>query len=124
MRCASCLDSPASSAGWQITASPRPPRSLRMNDAIWIFALWGAAALVVGWTWIPALLSGLGATRYANGGTEDPALLQTASEEDYLFWQRQLSARGYEPLGTGFMRLTLYGRDWRYETQVRAFRSA
>ena len=95
-----------------------------MDDVIWIVALWGAAALVLGWTWVPALLSGLGATRYANGGTEDPSVLQTAAEPDYLFWQRQLAARGYEPLGAAWMRLTLYGHDWRYETQVRAFRSA
>lgn len=95
-----------------------------MNDIVWIVALWGATALLLGWTWIPALLSGLGGTRYANGGTEDPSVLQSANEPDYLFWQQQLAARGYEPLGTGWMRLTLYGKDWRYETQVRAFRSA
>jgi hypothetical protein len=95
-----------------------------MNDAAWVVALWGAAVLLLGWTWIPALLSGLGGTRYANGGTEDPSALQTASEPDYLYFERQLAARGYEPLGAGWMRITLYGRDWRYETQVRAFWSA
>jgi hypothetical protein len=95
-----------------------------MDDTVLAVTLWGVAVLVLGWTWLPALLSGLGATRYANGGTEDPTVLQSATEPDFLFWARQLAARGYEPLGTGFMRLTLYGPDWRYETQVRAFRAA
>ena len=95
-----------------------------MDDAIWIAALWGAAILLLGWTWIPALLSGLGGTRYANGGSEDPSLLESASEPDYLFWQRQLAARGYEPLGTAWMRLTLHGSDWRHESQVRVFRAS
>ena len=94
-----------------------------MDDVIWIVALWAGAALLLGWTWIPALLSGLGGTRYANGGTEDPSALQSAGEPDYLFWQRQLAARGYEPLGTAWMRITLFGSDWRHESQVRAFRA-
>jgi hypothetical protein len=86
--------------------------------------LWGLGILVLGWTWVPALISGLGGTRYSNGGSEDPSPLGTASDSDYLFWQRQLTTRGYDPLGTGWMRLNYYGSDWRYETQVRAFRSA
>jgi hypothetical protein len=95
-----------------------------MSDTALAVVLWGLAALLLGWTWLPALLSGLGATRYANGGSEDPSLLDAAAEPDYLFWHRQLVARGYEPLGTAWMRLTFYGSDWRYETRVRAFRSA
>lgn len=95
-----------------------------MNDTTWTVLLWGLAILLLGWTWVPALISGLGGTRYANGGSEDPSLLETAAEPDYLFWHRQLVARGYQPLGVGWMRLNYYGSDWRYETQVRAFRSA
>jgi hypothetical protein len=95
-----------------------------MNDTALAVILWGLTVLLLGWTWVPALLSGLGATRYANGGSEDPTLLQTAAEPDYLFWQRQLTALHYQPLGVGWMRLSFYGSDWRYETQVRAFRSA
>ena len=75
-----------------------------MNDTALAVVLWGLAALLLGWTWVPALLSGLGATRYANGGSEDPSLLETASEPDYLFWHRQLVTRGYEALGTAWMR--------------------
>lgn len=95
-----------------------------MNDWMWAVILWGVAALLLGWTWVPALISGLGGTRYANGGSEDLSLLDAAAEPDYLFWQRQLAARGYTPIGSGWMRLTFYGTAWRYQTQVRAFRSA
>src|SRR3954447_4041983 len=95
-----------------------------MNDTALAVVLWGLAVLLLGWTWVPALLSGLGATRYANGGAEDPSLLDAATEPDYLFWQRQLAALGYQSLGVGWMRLTFYGSEWRYEVQVRVFRSA
>ena len=95
-----------------------------MNEDTAAVVLWGLTALLLGWTWIPALVSGLGGTRYANGGSEDPTQLQLATEPDFLFWQRQLAALGYEPLGTGWMRITFYGRDWRYETKVRAFRNS
>jgi hypothetical protein len=94
-----------------------------MNDAAWAVVLWGFAVLLLGWTWVPALLSGLGGTRYTNGGSEDPTLLDGASEPEYAFWRDQLTARGYEPLGTGWMRLTLYGPAWRYETRMRVFRA-
>jgi hypothetical protein len=95
-----------------------------VSDTAVIVLLWGLVVLELGWTWIPALISGLGGTRYANGGSEDYTQLETATEPDYLFWHRQLISRGYTPLGTGWMRLTYYGSDWRYETHVRAFRSA
>lgn len=95
-----------------------------MDDTTWAALIWGAAVLLLAWTWVPALISGLGGTRYANGGSEDSTAFDSAAEPDFLFWHRQLVARGYEPLGAGFMRLTFYGSDWRYETRVRAFRSA
>jgi len=95
-----------------------------VSESTWTVLLWGLTILLLGWTWIPALISGLGGTRYANGGSEDPTQLETAAEPDYLFWYRQLVARRYQPLGTGWMRLNYYGSDWRYETRVRAFRSS
>jgi len=95
-----------------------------MDDITLAIVLWGAAALVLGWTWVPALISGLGGCRYANGGTDDPtALTPTGGEPDYAFWHRQVVALGYDPLGHGWMRLTFHGADWRYETRVRAFHS-
>lgn len=95
-----------------------------MNDTAVIVLLWGLVVLVLGWTWLPALISGLGGTGYANGGSEDPTPLEAATEPDYLFWRRQLTALGYAPLGAGWMRLTCYGSDWRYEVRVRVFHSA
>jgi len=94
-----------------------------VGDTPWIIVLWGLTALLLGWTWVPALISGLGGARYANGGSEDATQLETATEPDFLFWHRQLVARGYEPLGTAWMRLSYYGYHWRYETHVRALRA-
>jgi hypothetical protein len=95
-----------------------------MSETTLTVVLWAAAALVLGWTWLPALISGLGGTRFANGGSEDPTALDPgANESDYAFWHRQIVALGYEPLGTGWMRMTFHGPQWRYEVSVRAFYS-
>ncbi|MBO0698464.1 MAG: hypothetical protein J2P46_08725 [Zavarzinella sp.] len=86
--------------------------------------LWGAAVLFLGWTWVPALISGLGGTRYANGGSDDPTALDPAAgEPDYAFWHRQITGLGYEPVGPAWMRITFHGPEWRFETGVRAFYS-
>jgi hypothetical protein len=95
-----------------------------MDEPTLSVVLWGAAVLFLGWTWLPALISGLGGTRYANGGTEDPTSLEAGpAESDYAVWHRQLTALGYEPLGPAWMRITFHGPAWRYETRVRAFYS-
>jgi hypothetical protein len=94
-----------------------------MSDTTLTVVLWGVAALVLGWTWLPALISSLGGARYVNGGTEDPAALESADEPDYAFWHRQLVALGYSALGPGWMRITFHGPQWRYETHVRVFHS-
>src|SRR5215213_4414705 len=107
MRCASCSGWPASSGGWPSTEyPPRPPtpRTDPMDDQTLSVVLWGAAVLFLGWTWVPALISGLGGTRYANGGTDDPTALEPGpGESDYAFWHRQLVVLGYEPLGPAWM---------------------
>jgi hypothetical protein len=95
-----------------------------MNDTTLAVVLWGAAVLILGWTWVPALVSGLGGTKYANGGTDDPTALEPAAREhDYAYWHRQILALGYEPLGPAWMRITFHGPQWRYDTQVRVFYS-
>jgi hypothetical protein len=94
-----------------------------MDDPTLAVVMWGLAALVLGWTWVPAVISGLGGTRYANGGTEDPTALEGANELDYLFWQRQIAGLGYEPVGPAWMRVAFHGSQWRYETAVRVFYS-
>jgi hypothetical protein len=93
-----------------------------MDDTTLAVILWGVAALVLGWTWVPAIISGLGGTRYSNGGSDDPTALPPAADEpDYAFWHRQITALGHEPVGPGWMRINFHGPDWRYETRVRAF---
>jgi hypothetical protein len=95
-----------------------------MDDTTLTVVMWGLAVLVLGWTWVPALIAGLGGSRYANGGTEDAdALAITPDEPDYAFWARQLLALGYEPVGPAWMRLSFQGPVWRFETKVRVFHS-
>ena len=91
-----------------------------MDEPTTTIVLWGLAALLLGWTWVPALIAGLGGSRYANGGSDDPSAVETAAEPDYRVWADQLAALGYQPIGVGFMRLSFHGQDWRYETKVRA----
>jgi hypothetical protein len=94
-----------------------------MDETTWAVLAWCLAVVLLGWTWLPAFLSGLGWTRYTNGGSEDPTQLGFATEPDFVFWAQQLTALGYEPLGSGWMRVTFNGPEWRYQTEVRVFRS-
>jgi hypothetical protein len=95
-----------------------------MDEPTLSVVLWGAAILFLGWTWVPALISGLGGTKYANGGSDDATALEPGpAEPDYAFWHQQLTALGYEPLGPAWMRITFHGPSWQYETRVRTFHS-
>jgi hypothetical protein len=95
-----------------------------MDDTWVVFALWTAAALLLGWTWIPALIAGLGGSRYSNGGAEDlMALDPMPGEPDYAYWHQKITALGYEPLGPAWMRIRFHGSDWHYEFRVRVFYS-
>ena len=91
----------------------------------WVIAgLWGLTAVLMAWTWVPALLSALGGTRYQNGGEEDPGpLAPSAAEPDYAFWHDQFRALGYEPMGHGFMRLVHAADRWVEFHRVRVFHS-
>src|SRR5437899_852279 len=95
-----------------------------MNDATISLALWCATALLLGWTWIPALIAGLGGARFTAGGSDDPTGLAPAENElGYAKWHEQLTALGYEPLGTAWIRINYHGNLWRYETPLRIFHS-
>src|SRR5262249_14951483 len=95
-----------------------------MSDTTLAVVLWAAAALVLGWTWLPALISGLGGTRYANGGGEGPTGLEAgADESDFAFRHREVFAVGDEATGTRRHAMTFHGPQWRYEVAVRAFYS-
>lgn len=88
-----------------------------------IVLLWGFAALVMAWTWVPALIASLGGTRYSSGGSNDThAMEPTRAEPDYAFWAEQLHELGYEPLGSGWMRVNFAGPEWSLFTPVRIFK--
>ena len=96
-----------------------------MNETTLAVVLWGAAVLILGWTWVPALVSGLGGTRYANGGTDDPTALEPAAREpDYALlapadrWPSDTNRSARRGCG-----ITFHGPHWRYDTQVRVFYS-
>jgi len=93
-----------------------------MDDTTLAIVLWGAAALLLGWTWIPALIAGLGGPRFQLTGSEDPTALQlTNATPDYAFRFEQLTKLGYEPVGSATMRLNFHGSDWRHDFQLRVF---
>lgn len=95
-----------------------------MSDATLTLVLWCAAGLILGWTWIPAFIAGLGGTRYSIDGSDDPTVLSRGpSETDYAAWHRQVTVLGYDPLGTMRMRVTCHGPVWRYEIHARVFHS-
>jgi hypothetical protein len=91
-------------------------------DAV-VAALWGAFALWAAWWGVPLLLTAAGATRYANGGEENPGRVEPdGTDPAYAAAFDALRTLGYEPLGPGWMRLTFYLRLWVFRTNVRAFR--
>ncbi len=95
-----------------------------MNDAALTLVLWCATALVLGWTWIPALLAGLGAARFRITGSEDPALLiPDGSDPFYDRWHQRITGLGYEPLGPAHIQILYHGPIWRFDAQLRLFYS-
>ena len=89
-----------------------------------IITLWGLTAIVMAWTWIPALIAALGGTRFHCGwSSETLAMTPTIGEPDYSFWAEQLIALGYQPIGSGWMRIDFAGSDWSLHSSVRVFRN-
>jgi hypothetical protein len=87
-----------------------------------IFVLWGVAALVLAWTWIPALISALGGTRFLTGLAPDLEGADRAKREpDYEFWSSQILALGYEPLGFAWTRINFAGPEWVLFSPLRIF---
>jgi len=87
-----------------------------------IIILWGVAALVLAWTWVPALISSLGGTRYFTGLAPDlEGAERSKKEPDYEFWAGQIQALGYEPLGFAWSRINFAGPEWAVFTPLRIF---
>jgi hypothetical protein len=83
------------------------------------------AALFIAWTWVPALISALGGTRYSCGGSDDTnGMDPSPNQPDYSFWAEQLLALGYEPLGAGWMQINFAGPEWSQRSIVRIFTNA
>jgi len=90
-----------------------------------IVLAWTLAGLLIAWTWVPALISALGGTRYSCGGSSDTTGMDpSAAQPDYLFWAEQLLNLGYEPLGSGWMRINFAGSEWSQQSVVRVFANA
>ncbi len=86
---------------------------------------WTLAALLIAWTWVPALISALGGTKYSCGGTNDINNMEpSAAQPDYSFWAEQLLSLGYEPLGSGWMRINFAGPEWSQQSVLRVFVNA
>ena len=89
-----------------------------MDDTTWAVLAWCLAVVLLGWTWLPALLSGLGWHPLRQRRLRGPdTTARPPTEPDSSSGHRQLVAWGYKPLGTGWMRLSYYGADWRYESR-------
>ncbi len=87
-----------------------------------IVVLWGVAAIVLAWTWIPSLISALGGTRYMSGMAPDlDGADRESREPDFQFWATQLKALGYEPIGYAWTRINFAGPEWVVFTPLRVF---
>ncbi len=84
--------------------------------------LWSAAVIIIGWTWLPAVISSLGGTRYKTGGGSNILSLEGHEREiDYLFWANQLVQLEYEPLSACWFRIQYAGTEWVTTIPVRVF---
>jgi hypothetical protein len=61
--------------------------------------LWFAGGLAAFLVCLPMLLGMLGCTRFGTRVVGSPEECEPASQEEYLFYRRQLRALGFEPLG-------------------------
>jgi hypothetical protein len=96
--------------------------NLGIDQDTLVIIVWGLAALVLAWTWVPAFIAALGGTRYSCGvSNAEHSLEPSAREPDYSFWAEQLLALGYEPLGAGWMRVSFAGPEWSLFSVVRVF---
>ena len=86
--------------------------------------IWGVAILVLAWTWVPALIASLGGTRYLTGGSNDVSRLDLARNgPDFAFWAKQIAELGYDPLGSGWLRVNFAGPSWALVSAVAIFRN-
>jgi len=73
------------------------------------------------WTWIPAVISSLGGTRFLCGPAADSDADAAKREADYEYWAAQLTELGYEPLGRAWSRVNFAGPEWVIFSPLRVF---
>lgn len=85
--------------------------------------LWTTAVGWAVWYWLPRVVCAWERLRYENGGATVPAAIAPdGSDPSYTHLFAALTGLGHEPVGPGFMRLTLGWYGWSYVTSVRVFR--
>jgi len=89
--------------------------------------LWAVTTVFMAWTWIPAVRSALGKSRFVTHGDEETYDLDANGRErdepEYVDWHDQLTALGFEPLGAGWLRVVDAGSRWMFQTNIRVFYS-
>src|ERR1700732_3641821 len=90
-----------------------------------LVVLWGATVLLMGWTWFPAIMAALGATRYQLRAVEktESEFPAATGEPDYEFWAAQVRSLGYEGSAVGSGRIQYLEAEWRVEGPFRVFYS-
>jgi hypothetical protein len=95
---------------------------MNLNTAL--VGLWALAAIILAWTFVPALLASIGGTRFLNGETPEGWIQEPpASEVDYAYWRDQLLELGYELLGDAWVRIDFAGENWSLRSRERVFRN-
>ncbi len=90
-----------------------------------VFILWALAILVLAWTWIPAFIASLGGVRFVTGGSNETSRLELSKNgPDFQFWAKQLLALGYEPIGSGFLRVNFAGPHWALISAIAIYHNA
>ncbi|MCE9532276.1 MAG: hypothetical protein K8T89_14320 [Planctomycetes bacterium] len=89
-----------------------------------LILLWGLAILVLGWTWLPALIAALGGSRFTQGISNEAAGKDLSSpDRDDALWANQLQALGYELIGSGWQRINFASSEWSQYMPLRVFRN-
>lgn len=88
------------------------------DDPLSLFIAWVGVAIVLGWTWLPAFLSGLGGVR-AKVHLSDVATFDHAARDPaFQAWDAQIQQAGFRPCGEGSLRIGCAAAKWRWDTAL------
>jgi hypothetical protein len=94
-----------------------------MTDEDWALILWVFATILLAWTWIPALISGLGGVRVQYLVQETAAFDVEPNDPEFMEWYVKVLDLGYEAHGKGRMRIVFAGPRWVYDSRLLVFYS-